>query len=227
MAIASLVLSFLAFIIPLGIASVVMGHMSRKQIARSHGRQTGTGIAFAGLIISYLQFAGVLVLCLVLAAVWREMNRDLDRNDYTRAALVAQWINLAKTSTTSNRQNAIDALKLIRARQADYLAAHPDEGYACQFTQLGWDPTGGEELNMRMVGSHYQISIDQCRGLNNEQQYVVMASPDLHSNPNGTALLCVDQTGVIRSVDPDFVSDLVRVIITERHSCPQSGDPIQ
>jgi hypothetical protein len=227
MAIASLALSFLAFIVPFGIASVVMGHISRKQIAKSKGRQSGTGIAFAGLIISYLQFAVVLVLCLALTAVWRQMTRDLDRNPDTRAALVAQLLNVAKSSTTSNRQNAIAALKLIRARQAEYLAAHPDEGYACQFPKLGWDPTGGEELNMRMVNSHYHIDIDQCMGLNNEAQYVVIASPDLHSNPAGTPLLCVDQTGVVRSVDPDFASDLVRVIITERRSCPHSAEPLE
>lgn len=226
MAVASLALSFLAFIVPFGIASVVMGHISRRQIAESKGRQCGTGIAFAGLIISYLQFTVVLVLCLALVPVWREMNRDFERNDYTRAAIVAQLLNVAKSSTTSNRQNAIDALKIIHARQTEYLAAHPEEGYACQLPKIGWDPTTGEELNMRMVNSHYRIDIEQCRGLNNEAQYVVIASPDVRSNSANTPLLCVDQTGVIRSVDSDFVSDMVRVIITERRSCPHSGEPV-
>jgi hypothetical protein len=42
------------------------------------------------------------VLCLALALVWREMNRDLDRDSNTRAALVAELLNVA-----SNCQSAI------------------------------------------------------------------------------------------------------------------------
>ena len=57
MAVASLVLGFLALLPPFGLAAVVFGHLSRSQIAKSGGREKGTGIAFAGLILGYGQLA--------------------------------------------------------------------------------------------------------------------------------------------------------------------------
>ncbi len=91
MAIASLALSFVAFMLPLGIASAVMGHVSRKQIAKSQGRQTGTGLAFAGLILSYLQLAVVALIGAGLVAMLFGLNRELDRHPDARAALVARF----------------------------------------------------------------------------------------------------------------------------------------
>ena len=91
MAIASLALSLVVFILPLGIASVVMGHVSCKQIAKSQGRQTGTGLAFAGLILSYLQLVVVALIGAGLVAMLFSLNRELDRHPDARAALVARF----------------------------------------------------------------------------------------------------------------------------------------
>jgi len=57
MAAASLILGFFSLIPPFGIAAVVFGHVSRSQIAKSGGREKGTGIAFAGLVLGYIQLA--------------------------------------------------------------------------------------------------------------------------------------------------------------------------
>jgi hypothetical protein len=60
LAVISLVLSLLGvlatFLIPLvpQIAGIICGHIARSQIRRSGGSQTGSGMALAGLIISYL-----------------------------------------------------------------------------------------------------------------------------------------------------------------------------
>jgi len=226
MAIASLALSFLAFIVPLGIASVVMGHMSRSQIARSNGRQAGTRLAFAGLVISYFQFFVVALLCLGLAAAWHRMNQEMGHDEFGRAALAEYFLHDARASTTSNRQNAIDAMRLIHARQTEYLAAHPNEGYACGLSLLGSDPTGADELNLHMVNSHYENKLYQCRGTN-DRRYAVVAIPQSDSNPPNSPVYCVDQTGIVRRMGADFINDMARVFISEGGSCPQSGEPVE
>ena len=60
LAVISLVLSLLGvfstFIIPFvaQIAAIICGHIARSQIMQSRGSQTGSGMALAGLIISYV-----------------------------------------------------------------------------------------------------------------------------------------------------------------------------
>ena len=62
LAIISLVLSLLGVLatlfIPIvtHIAAITCGHIARSQIRRSGGSETGSGMALAGLIISYLSF---------------------------------------------------------------------------------------------------------------------------------------------------------------------------
>ncbi len=65
LAIASLVCSLVGFVacgVP-AIVGVVFGHVARRQIRRSGGRQTGEGLALAGLIVGYIVIA-------VIAAFW-------------------------------------------------------------------------------------------------------------------------------------------------------------
>lgn len=71
-ALASLILSIAAF--PLGfvlvgvlaaIAGMVLGFVARREIAASHGRETGAGMALAGILIG----AAVVVLTIVIVAV--------------------------------------------------------------------------------------------------------------------------------------------------------------
>jgi len=61
MAIASLVCSILGCCLMLAVAGVVMGHIARKQIRDSGGRETGDGLALAGLIVGYV-WVGLLVI---------------------------------------------------------------------------------------------------------------------------------------------------------------------
>lgn len=227
MAIACLALSFLAFIVPFGIASVVMGHTSRKQIAQSQGRQKGTGLAFAGLIISYLQFAVVLLILIGIHAVWHRMNQELDHDDFARAAIVEQIKYGGRKSPADSekqRRYAIDALRLIHASQQDYLAAHPAEGYACELYKLGSDPSMPSEMDLYMTSSHYEIKIYQCQGFD-DQRYVVVAIPRSDANPADSPVYCLDQSGTIRSSHGEWINDIPRIFINERKSCPES-DPI-
>jgi large-conductance mechanosensitive channel len=233
MAIASLALSFVAFILPLGIAAAVMGHISRKQIAKSQGRQTGTGLAFAGLVITYLQFAAVIVVCFALIAALGGMNRDLDRNRHARAALLEAMYSYHRPTADDyarQRRNAVDALRLIHADESDYLAAHPDEGYACAMYQF-IGPVTTNEVNMHIATSHYEVKIDQCRGADmqhvDDRVYAAVAIPRSDSNPPDAPAYCVDQTGVVRRYAPGMINDLHRVILFEHKSCLESGEPVE
>jgi Domain of unknown function (DUF4190) len=231
MAIASLALSFVAFILPLGIASAVMGHMSRGQIAKSKGRQTGVWLAFAGLVITYLQLATVSLVCFALIVALHNMNEHLDRDRYARAALLASIYSHRPTAADYARQrrDAIDAMRLIHAGEVNYLAGHLDEGYACQMYQLS-SAISENELSMHIRNSHYEIRIDQCRGADvqhlSDRVYAAVAIPRSDSNPSDAPLYCVDQTGVARRYAAGVV-DLHRVILYEHQSCPESGEPVE
>jgi hypothetical protein len=67
LAIASLALS-LFWLAGMGsIGAVVLGHMAKRQIAASDGRQTGDTLATAGLVIGYLGVAFMLIYLLIYA----------------------------------------------------------------------------------------------------------------------------------------------------------------
>ena len=83
LAIISLVVSllgvFATFIIPFvaQIAAIICGHIARSQIMQSRGSQTGSGMALAGLIISYVMlgfsFIAIVFLGVGLMAVFSQL----------------------------------------------------------------------------------------------------------------------------------------------------------
>jgi hypothetical protein len=66
-----------------------MGHISRRQIAKSQGRQSGIGLAFAGLILSYLQLVVVGLIGAGLVVMLFGLSGELNRHPDARAALVS------------------------------------------------------------------------------------------------------------------------------------------
>lgn len=65
LAILSLALSLFWLVGVGSIGAVVLGHMAKRQIAASDGRQTGASLATAGLIIGYVGVAIMLIYILV------------------------------------------------------------------------------------------------------------------------------------------------------------------
>jgi hypothetical protein len=164
MAVASLLLSFVSVIVPFGIAAVVMGHVSRNQIAKSGGRLGGHWLAFSALVVGYIQLGVAAILLLVAWGVFREMDRDLRTNPYLRAALVERILygdpnRVTKADAARQNHYLLEALRLIRTRQRDYLAAHPDQGYACRLDQLGYQPTVESELRALIVNSRFDVRL--------------------------------------------------------------------
>jgi len=83
LAVISLVVSLLGvfstFIIPFvaQIAAIICGHIARSQIMQSRGSQTGSGMALAGLVISYVMLIfsliGIVFLGVGLMALFSEL----------------------------------------------------------------------------------------------------------------------------------------------------------
>ena len=67
-AILSLVCGLLFFIPFLFIAAIVFGHLALSEIRKSAGRLKGEGIAIAGLVLGYIEIAGIPFL-LIIAAI--------------------------------------------------------------------------------------------------------------------------------------------------------------
>ncbi len=227
MAIASFALSFLAIIPPVGIAAVVMGHSSRRQIASSRGRQTGTGLAFAGLILSYLQLAIFALVLVGVAALWRDINQHLDRDPYVRAALI-QRIKYgdpdhpSASAFAQRHLEVIDALHLIEAAQETYRSAHPD-GYACDLNELT-NFIANEELNLHVRQSHYDIKVLCRRG--DADGYVATAFGQDTVNPAESSIYCLDQTRVIRRYRSDYYGEILAKTFYHPGSCPTDGEAV-
>jgi len=149
----------------------VLGHLSRSQIAKSRRQERGTGIAFAGLILGYGQLAIFTILLLGLLGFVGEIRQDLAKHPDTRLALLDRIAHgdpyhVTPQRTARQEQTAIQALHLIQAKEAEYLAAHPDEGYACQMYKLGatvgHDASGQTGLDTLLVQSHYNMTFNRC-----------------------------------------------------------------
>ena len=66
LAVASLLLGFFSLFPLFGILAIVFGHIARSQIRKSAGRQKGSGMALAGLILGYLFLGFILFVILVV-----------------------------------------------------------------------------------------------------------------------------------------------------------------
>ena len=230
MALASLILSFFSLIVPFGIAALVLGHMSRNRIAKSGGRLRGGWFAFAGLILGYIQAPVGALLFLGGIGFLYQFNQELSKHRDVRGALVERIENgdpykVTTTDEAKHQQTALDALRMIRARQDEYLRAHPDEGYACSLNQLGYELNPQSELSALVINSRYAVNVRQCKAAN-EVRYVVLAIPNSNFNLPDSPEFCMDSTGVIYKYRSDQVNDVTGRVVMAAHPelCPQYGE---
>jgi hypothetical protein len=227
MALVSLTLSIFAFIVPVGVAAIVLGYVSRGQIARSVGRQRGMGIASAALVTGYLQVALIVLLALGMIGASREFHTNLDTQPRFRAALL-EWLthgNPGKVTperTARHQASTLAALRMIREKQKNYLAAHLGEGYTCQFDQLGLD-VAERDWRSLLMNSDYDIKILRCP-LINGPNYVVLAIPRSSGNPADAPTYCLDQVNGIERYDTGQARDSIPKAVTRvTEPCPLTG----
>jgi len=231
MAVASLILSFFSLFLPFGIAAIVMGHSSRNRILQSGGRVSGRGLSFAGLILAYIQLPVAALLFVLVIGLAYQFNKELSRHPEDRAAFVWLIKNGGHTKATvpddpaQRQQSAIDALRLIRAREKDYLKSHPEEGYAGRTEDLGEPLNPENELGALIAKSKYNVRV-QRNGFQPDPWYVALASPaqPYSTSPN----FCLDSTGVIYQYSSDQEHDvLARVVAVEPELCPRYGERVE
>ena len=240
MAVASLVSGFLGLLPPFGLAAVVLGHLSRSQIAKSRRQESGTGIAFAGLILGYGQLAIFTILFLSLLGFVGEIRQDLAKHPDTRLALLDRIAHgdpyhVTPQRTARQEQTAIQSLHLIQAKEAEYLAAHPDEGYACQMYKLGAtvgnDATGQTGLDTLLVQSHYNMTFNGCGripgtvpGTSSPPFYMVLSVPRSDGNGPEAPVFCLDQVNGIERYSSAQAGDAIAAIATSHSDqCPLTG----
>lgn len=142
LAIASFVSGCLFFLLPAALAAIVLGHVSRKQIRESGGRQEGDGMARTGLSLGY---AGVaLVAAIVIVAGIAKPK-------------------LAREQMKANEASAIRALRYISFACGTYSKTYQD-GFPPTLNALAPPPSGAvpSEAAADLVGS--QLAAGTRRG---------------------------------------------------------------
>jgi Domain of unknown function (DUF4190) len=238
MAVASLICGFLGLMIPFGIAAVVFGHVSRGQIAKSGGREKGTGIAFAGLILGYGQLAFFALILVVALTGMEDLRRHFDAADpNTRAALLERLAHGDPNSVTPaksarHQEAAIEALHFIRAKETEYIAGHPQEGYACEMYKVGFDPGGDTELNTLFRESDYDTKFFGCGSVPGvtlgtllvPPMYLIISVPRSAGNPADAPAFCLDSVNGIERYNNEQWRDAIGAIATAHFGpCPLTG----
>jgi hypothetical protein len=204
LAIASLVCSIVCF--PVNIAGIICGHLALSEIKKSAGRIGGRGLAIAGLVIGYIQFA-MIPFILIIAAI--------------------AIPNLLRSRIAANEASAVSAVRTLNTAEAVWQSQHEVQGYSCSLAQLG--PAGVPGAPADAAGyidgklasgfkSGYRISLRGCEpDTPNEpaKRYMVIAEPSAPGQ-SGVRAFCADESGIVRFSKDGLGS-----------SCLESGTPLQ
>jgi hypothetical protein len=206
MALAALALSVFAFIPPLGIAAVVLGHISSRDIAASQGKLNGKAIARAALIIGYVQ---MFLLTVAAVVIWLVLGVTLQ--DFRRDALVQRVLRESSANATLNYASAREEENTARALVIQMVAIEDQyyrgyRNYRCSLSELsqvgveGSTPAERRAFYERLQSSAY---IFELRGCDSEKSaspalgYKLTAVPRAPRMPPGSLIYCADETGTV------------------------------
>jgi type IV pilus assembly protein PilA len=177
-AILSLVCGLLFFIPFLFIAAIVLGHLALSEIRKSAGRLKGEGIAIAGLVLGYIEIAGIPLL-LIIAAI--------------------AIPNLLRARIAANESSALGSVRILNAAEATYAAAHTEQGYTCSLSDLA-DAASIKGPLATGQKNGYAFELSGCSpgtegGPN--MKYQVVAYP-VRVNQTGVRAFCSDESAAIK-----------------------------
>lgn len=178
LAIFSLICGCFFFIFPSAVLAVVLGHVSRKEIAKSANRIRGGGMALAGLILGYIGVALVPVILITIA--------------------ISLIPHLTPQSVESNQISAIASLRKISTAAMVYSSKHGS--YPPSLSAMG--PSGAGLIDKELASGRrngYAFAYVQ-RGMHRGQStdaFEASADP-IVQNRTGIFHYFVDETGVIR-----------------------------
>jgi type IV pilus assembly protein PilA len=124
-AIASLICGIFTMFFPVGIAAIILGHLSLSDIRKSAGRLGGRGIAIAGLVLGY---AGIALIALIL--------------------IIAAFAipNLFRGNIAQNEASAVGALRIINVAAVTYQSEY-ENGFPSSLDVLGGDRRAAATCN--------------------------------------------------------------------------------
>jgi hypothetical protein len=231
MARAALGLSIFAFIPPLGLAALVLGHMAEHRIAFRERTETETDdnepLARAALWIAYLQLG---LLSVVFVFGWGALHETVEefRLDPLVQRVFRENDNMRPLDPQSAREAEATAQDIVFQLVAinEQIRRHSEDGgYGCtvyQLTQTGLEGISEAEHRAffdRMQQSPYLYGITACNPSANgvtTAAYVLSAVPIPPRMPDNAALFCTDQGGSVLMIRNGTSLD-----------CLKSGQPVR
>lgn len=203
-ALASMVTGIFGLLLfPIGIAAIILGHISRTEIRKSNGRLKGDGMATAGLVMGYGTFA-IIPFILIIAAI--------------------AIPNLLRARMAANEASAAAGVRVLGSAEVAYRSTHPEAGFTCSLADLNGRGASAPSDHTHFIDDSlasglktgYRFELRNCVNSESEgHKYQVVAYP-VKLNNTGTRAFCSDETEVIR-VDASGSAD----------DCLLSGEPLQ
>ena len=202
-ALASMVTGIFGLLLfPIGIAAIILGHMSRTEIRKSNGRLKGDGMATAGLVMGYGAFA-IIPFILILAAI--------------------AIPNLLRARMAANEASAVAGVRALGSAEIAYRSTHPETGFTCSLADLNGRGSSAPSDRAQFIDDNlasglktgYRFELRNCVNSETEGKYQIVAYP-VKLNNTGTRAFCSDETQAIR-VDASGSAD----------DCLLSGEPLQ
>ena len=220
-------LSILAFIPPLGIAAVVLGHIAENRIESSGGALNGKSQARAALWIAYLQLA---IFSIAGVVLWNLLSESAQ--GFRRDATVQRVFREYDQTQPLDAEGAREAEEAARSLTYQFIAiqdekrrSSEDGFYACDVRLLittglkGATDAENNALAARVAESPYLYAISRCTPSDTESRsagYVLAATPRSPRMPPGSAVYCADQGGVLLQIRGGTSVD-----------CLKNGQPIR
>lgn len=177
-AILSLICGLLFFIPFLFIAAIVFGHLALSEIRKSAGRLKGEGIAIAGLVLGYIEIAGIPFI-LIIAAI--------------------AIPNVLRARMAANESSAVASVRTLNAAEVAYLAEHPAQGYTCSLSDLA-DAASIKGPLASGQKNGYAFELSGCAAATDggpNVKYQVVAYP-LRVDQTGRRAFCSDESVTIK-----------------------------
>jgi hypothetical protein len=166
------------------IIAIVLGHLGLSEIKKSAGRLKGDGMAIAGMVLGYVQIAG-LPFILIIAAI--------------------AIPNLIKARMAANEASAVGSLRTLVTAEIGYSSACPKIGFTNSLTDIGPNgstcPNGANAIDSSLAigsksGYTFTPHASSFSGRSPEAAFGWNADPQTPST--GIRHFFVDETGVIR-----------------------------
>lgn len=206
---AALWLSIFSFILPLGIAAIVLGHIAESRPAKASDKTNGKSHARAALWIAYIQLAIFSLAGVVLWGLFRDTAQGFRRDAIVQRAFRSHAESRTLDPESARQTEAATELIVAQLMAIEDRYHRDSEGgvYMCQvegLLQLGVEGMTDAEKQAfaaRVLEAPYLFEISRCNPVIDgatRPAYVLTAVPRLPRMPEGSKIFCSDESEVIR-----------------------------